>query len=151
MTDQFNLGQLTKEMVVSRLKEVEDAPAAAAEIVTKTIISAVKSTRAAGQSPRDTVAEITWGAISGLILIEKDLPRGAALLLKGLAEVSASLDLEAADLMTWSLEGMARIAPVATPEIRARLREAIETEFMGVGEVFDGLCEQAKNQAPPPQ
>lgn len=148
MSDQFNLGALTKEMVVSRLKEVEDAPAEAAAIVTKTIISAVQSTRAAGQDPKDTVAEITWGAVSGLILIEKDLPRGAALLLKGLAECAASLNLDAADLMTWSLTGLARMAPVASPDMRARVREAIEHEFMGVGEVFDGLCEQAKSQAP---
>src|SRR5438552_4050606 len=71
--DDFNFGQLTKEMVTNRLKEVHDAPTVAAEIARKTIVAGVQGTRASGQSPQETVTQIVKGAMSGLLLIDKYL------------------------------------------------------------------------------
>ena len=142
-SDAFDFGKLTKEMVASRLQEVQNAPSVAADIVKATIVAGVKGTAAWGQDPRQTVAGICEGAMRGLLLIDKDLPAAAGEILARLAGAAQEAALDPQELMTWALEGMARVAPVVPRETVWRMREAIDRRFMGVGEVFDKLCKGA--------
>lgn len=141
MADQYNFGQLTKEMIVNRLRDASNAPEAAAEIAKKTIIAGVKSTQAAGQSPKETVKEICYGAMSGLLLIEKNLPQAAVFILRDMAEISNELRLDPSELMTWAMGGIAKIAAVVPREASYDIRAKIDEEYQGVGEVFGKLCE----------
>lgn len=141
MADQFNFGQLTKEMIMSRLKEASNASEAAAEIAKKTIVAGVQATRTAGQNPKETVEEICYGAMSGLLLIEKDLPQSAILILRNLAEISNELNAEPSELMTWAMGGIAKISAVISRDILYDIRCRIEEEYQGTGEVFAKLCE----------
>ncbi len=144
MTDQYNLGELTKEMVASRLKSLEDAPAVAAEIVKKTIVAGVQGTRHAGQSPQVSVQQICRGAVAGLLLIDKDLPKSAVCMLDKMAEASQEIQLAPEDLMTWAMEGIASMANVIPLDVQGRIRDAINDKYMGAGEVFEKLCLQHK-------
>src|SRR5260221_27916 len=101
MVENLSLGQLTKEMIVSRLKDAKDAPAIAADIVKQTILASMPSIKVSGRSPQESVEDICFGAMSGLLLIEKDLPQGATLILSGMAEISQKVNIEPSELMTW--------------------------------------------------
>lgn len=146
MVDKFNFGQLTKEMIVSRLKEISDAPGVAAEIARKTIIAGVRATQASRQDPRETVEEICMGAMSGLLLIEKDLPEGAVRILHSMSEASHELHLDPSEMMTWAMAGIARISALVGPDTRWQIRCAIQEAYMGAGEVFDRLCQEAERK-----
>ncbi|MBI4424391.1 MAG: hypothetical protein HY554_11715 [Elusimicrobia bacterium] len=141
--DRFNLGKLAKEIVVSRLKDVQDAPGVAAEVVKRTIVAGVQGTRASGQDPRATVREICRGAMTGLLLIEKDLPESTVRILERLTEAAAEVQRDPQELMTWALEGVSGIAPMISKEAAWKIRDAINRKYMGVGEVFDKLCKAA--------
>ena len=141
MPDRFNFGQLTKEMIVSRLRDIQDAPAVAAEIAKKTIVAGVKSTQSSAQSPQETVQEICSGTMSGLLLIEKDLPRGAVEILRCLAEAAQELHIDPSELITWAMQGIAKITPFVTPEMRLNICCAIEEAYQGTGEIFTQFCE----------
>lgn len=144
MVDKFNFGQLTKEIVVSRLPEISTAPDVAAEIAKKTIVSGVRGTASSGQSAQETVEQICLGAMKGLLLIEKDLPRGATQILQRMAEAANDLHLDPNDLMTWAMRGIAGIAPLVSSDVQWKIREQIEASFQGAGEVFSKLCAEAQ-------
>ena len=146
MGDKFNFGQLTKEIIVSRLQDIATAPDVAAEIAKKTIVSGVRGTAGSGQSPQETVEQICLGAMRGLLLIEKDLPRGAGQILKRMSEAATELHVDPNDLMTWAMRGIAGIAPMISDEIQWKIREQIEEDFQGAGEVFSRLCVEAKSK-----
>lgn len=148
MADNLNLGQLTKEMIVAQLREAKDAPAFAADIVKQTILASIPSIKASGRQPKDSIEEICFGAISGLLLIEKNLPRAAVLILGKMAEISQKVGIDPSELMTWAMEGIARIAPMTTIQILEDTRTLIEHEYMGAGGIFYSLCQkyQAENK-----
>lgn len=146
MTDYFNFGALTKEMIMSRLKGAEDAPAVAAGIVKQTILAGVPTAKAAGQNPKESVEQICFGAMRGLLLVEKDLPRGAILILREMAEVSQQVGIDPSELMTWTMDGIARITPMTSAQVREEIRGLIEQDYMGAGEVFISFCEKYRAQ-----
>jgi len=145
MAESLEFGHITKEMIVSNLKGAEDAPKVAADIVRQTITAGLPSARASGKNPQDAVQEICFGAMSGLLLIEKDLPKGAILIIKGMAEIAQKVGVEPSELMTWAMEGIARITPMTSVQVREEIRALIEQDYMGAGEVFSNLCDKHKN------
>lgn len=142
MEDAYNFAELTKNMITSRLKESADAPTMAAEIAKTTIISGVKSIRGSRQDAMEAVRQICFGAMSGLLLIEKDLPLGTIKILQSLTDVSQELQIEPSELMTGAMESVARVSRLVSAETRWKIREALEENFNGTGEVFDKLCEK---------
>ncbi|MBI3549983.1 MAG: hypothetical protein HY078_13175 [Elusimicrobia bacterium] len=127
-------------MITGNLKGAANAPLAASEIARKTIVSGITSTKAAGQNPKETLEEICYGAMSGIMLIESDLPQTAVLILKSMNEVAHELHMDPSELMTWAMGGIARISAVTPLQTSFRIREAIEEEYQGAGEVFGQLC-----------
>lgn len=144
MADAMEFGGITKEMIVSNLKGAEDAPKVAADIVAQTIAAGIPSAKASGKDPKDAVEEICFGAMSGLLLLEKDIPKSAILIIKSMAELSQKVGIDPSELMTWAMSGIARITPMTSIQVREEIRSLIEADYMGAGEVFSSLCERFK-------
>ncbi|MDD5656775.1 MAG: hypothetical protein PHF00_05915 [Elusimicrobia bacterium] len=136
--DGYDFEKLTREMVAAKAAK---SPATAAEIAVRTIISGVPSTRER-QDPRLTVVGVCRGAMSGMLLLEGDLVATAVELLRAMGQLSLTAHLDPADLMTWAMEGVASVVGMGAPILKSQVRDAIESNFMGAGEVFDGLCEK---------
>lgn len=125
------------------LDAAERAPEAAAEIATKIAAEAVQSAKSSDEK-RMTVRRICRGVMSGMLLLNKNLPDTAICLLKASAVMSQDLNLDPMDVMTWCLEGIADITPVAPPEARGAIAGRIEENFMGAGQIFGDFCDQAR-------
>lgn len=140
--DVFNLEKLAREITVERLKGVQDPPAAAGEVARSIAIKAIAGTQAR-QSPRDSVAATCRGLMSGMLLLEKDLPRTAVSILSRMGEVAHETHQDPAELMTWAMEGIAPVAKMSGESVRASVEDAIEHAFMGAGHVFAETCRAA--------
>ncbi|MDX6770401.1 MAG: hypothetical protein SF051_12775 [Elusimicrobiota bacterium] len=140
--DAFDFEQLAKDIVTSRLKEAGEAPAACAEVARKMIVSGVTST-GAKQDPRRTVIGVCQGVMGGALLLEKDLAAIAIALLSEVAAMADELHLDPSEMMTWAMEGIARVCHVSGALAESSVQDAIEAKFMGAGEAFSALCREA--------
>lgn len=131
---EFDFEKLGKEIVVSKFAGVADPYALAGEAAHKIAVAAVTSTRGR-QEPRLTVSAVCRGVASGMVLLEKDLPKTAVALLTQMAVVAQETNLDPAECMTWAMEGLAPVAKLS-PGGADPVRSAIDEQFMGAGEVF---------------
>lgn len=132
----FNLGQLTKEMVASRLSELEDPCAVAAKVLEKALYSALRSAKEFGPAQKAMISEVCHGALTGILLRHQSLPHGAVEILTAVCSVAQRLDLDPTEMMTRAIRGMARIRTVASKDALHEIPHALETRFMGAGELF---------------
>ena len=139
---EYDFEKLAKEIVVAKLKDAADPAALAAEIVRKIAVSGLAGTRGR-QEPRVTVAAACRGVMSGMLLIEKDLPKTAVALLAQMALIAQEANLDPAECMTWAMEGIAPIVKMAPGVATDAVGAAIEENFMGAGAVFEGLLRAA--------
>jgi hypothetical protein len=142
--------KLTREVVTRRLKNTpaEAAAAAAAEIAQKAIVERlpVQSQR---HDPHLTVTGACRGVMSGMLLIDKDLILTSVELVKSMAPIAQETRLDPADMMTWAMEAIAAISLMGPPDLGTNIREALEQNFMGTGEVFgELLAKAAKSRRP---
>ena len=140
---EYDFEKLAREIVTARLKDIQDAPTAAAEIADKIIVSGVQSTRVR-QDPRLTVTGACRGVMSGMLIIEKDLNATALALINSMAHLAQEIHTDPADMMTWCMAGIAPVVMMGHPDLKSAIREAIEERFMGAGEIFGQLCEKAE-------
>jgi hypothetical protein len=137
----FRVGQLTKEMVATRLKALGDPCAAAADVVKKTLTICLKGTNGWSEPYCGVFADVCQGGLTGLLLSEQSLAKGATLILHAVAEVCSEQSLDAMDAMRCSLRGMARIKMIARAADIEDMRRAVRLEFMGAGEELDRQLE----------
>lgn len=142
LMDDFNLEKLAKEIVVERFRGIADAPAGAGLVARQIVSKAVNGT-AARQSPRDSVVATCRGLMSGMLLLEKDLPRTAVAILSQMTLVAEATHQDPAELMTWAIEGIAPVAKLAGRDVCESCEAAIEAAFMGAGQVFASTCDAA--------
>lgn len=138
----YDFERLAHEIVVEKLKGSPDAPALAAEVVQKIAVAGLAGTRGS-QAPRVTVAAACRGVMSGMMLLEGDLPGTAVALLAKMAAVAQEAGLDPADCMTWAMEGIAPAVKLASGGASDAVAAAIEENFMGAGEVFQGILRTA--------
>lgn len=138
--DDFNLEKLAKEIVVARFGGVADAPAGAGAVAKQIVVKAVGGAR---QPARDSVTSVCRGLMSGMLILEKDLPRAAVAILGQMNAAAAETHQDPADLMTWAMEGIAPVARLAGRDVCYRIEASIEESFMGAGRTFASLCEAA--------
>lgn len=139
---EYDFEKLAREIVINRLKGSDNAPEGAAELLKQLIVGGVTGTKFR-QEPRVTVSAICRGIMSGILLIEKDMPLTAVKILTELPLVSNEVPLDPGELMTWAMEGMAQVAHMAGPAAEGAIQERIEEKFMGAGSVFSDLCHKA--------
>ncbi len=140
--DDFNLEKLAQEIVVERLKGAADAPAGAGEIARQFVTKAIIGTQAR-QAPRDSVVATCRGLMSGILLLGKDLAGTAVAILSQMNAVAVETDQDPAELMTWAMEGFAPVAKLAGRHACDDIKQAIDQDFMGAGNIFASACETA--------
>ncbi|HVA66778.1 MAG TPA: hypothetical protein VNK24_07625 [Elusimicrobiota bacterium] len=145
----YDFEKLSREIALSRAKESPDSAALAARAAREVIVIAVEGTRFR-QEPRTTVKDVCRGVMSGLLISGKRLPDGAVAILRQMAEIADKVHIDPMDLMTWGMEGIASVVVAASREERSAVGGAISDAFMGAGEVFRALCDEAaaKKQKP---
>jgi hypothetical protein len=148
-SDSYDFEKLAREIITSRLKETpaEAAAEAAAEVASQMIIAGVAST-SQRQDPHLTVTGVCRGVMSGVLLIEKDLVLTSVELVKSMAHLAQETHLDPADMMTWAMEAIAAISIMGPPDLGSSVREALEQNFMGTGEVFGELLAKATEDHP---
>ena len=141
----FNLQQLIKEMVVTRLKALDEPCAAAVEIAKKTLVIILKENTSLEFSKRQ-IEESCHGTMVGLLLAEQNLPKAAVLLLEMTGELATQLNLDPMEIMRSALEGIAHIRKLQTHQQIADIQKAISRNFMGAGEAFAALLAQEPSE-----
>lgn len=139
---EYDFEKLAREIVVGRLRDVEDAPTMASEMARKIVVAAVLSTRSR-QDPHLTVADSCRGVMSGMLILEKNMAAAAVALLIQMAFVAQEANLDPADCMTWAMEGIAPVAKLAPGGAVDSIRASIEENFMGAGAVFENILRTA--------
>lgn len=136
--EQFDFEKLAKDLLLEHLKGSADAAASAGEIVRKMAVAAVAGA-GSSQAPRASVRAACKGIMSGVVLLEKDLPAAAVAVLQQMGAVAAETNQDPSECMTWAMEGMAQVCRLAPASAQEAVRAAIDEKFMGAGEVFENL------------
>ncbi|MBI3554204.1 MAG: hypothetical protein HY077_17030 [Elusimicrobia bacterium] len=143
--DEFKVGQLTKELVAIRLKKMADPCAAAADLVKGTLSAALKAMIPGDPGCAKVITDACQGGITGLLLADQNLPKGAALMLEAVAELAVEFDLDPATAMKAALLGISDVRRFARPDQVHEIQREIESHFMGAGEAFsDALAEHRR-------
>lgn len=142
IVDDYNLEKLAKEIAVERLKNIADAPDGAGQVARQMVSRAVTGTQAS-QAPRETVTAVCRGLMSGMLLLNQDLPRTAVAILSQMGVVAEATHQDPADLMTWAMEGIAPVAKLSGQTSCEAVEHAIEAAFMGAGRAFAAIRDTA--------
>lgn len=124
------------------MKGAPNAIEAASRAADEMISAAVRKTEGKeGAIPRDEIVrEVCHGAMKGMLLSDLDITQGAVVLIGSMAEVAQEIHVDPAELLTWSLEGVARLAAGVPREKMNEVAQAIDAKFMGTAEIFRDLC-----------
>lgn len=136
---EYEFEELTREIVVGRLRDASDAPGAAADVVREILGSALESTRSR-QPPRVTVISVCRGAMQGLLQIKQDMPAGAVALIRQAPRLAHEVLLSPSDCVAWIAEGVASACRREPDAVRDAARAALELAVPGVGRVFDAAA-----------
>lgn len=133
------LEKAVRETVVSSLKTSAAAPAAAADLASRAIRDALTG----GMSAENAFIGAVQGALSGLLLLEQNLPESSVLLLKAVNEAAQQSNVDPMEAMTWSLTAMARVAVLGAEEVKYAIRTRLDQSFTDCGSLFIDLCQKA--------
>ncbi len=114
----------------------DDAPKKVAPIVKTYALELVDG----GMAPKDAVCHACHGALSGLLLIDKPIKKGAVAAMHGISEVATAKHWDPMEAMTWAMEGCARIKPAVSGGVIHDMEIAINEAFDGAGMVFRDLA-----------
>lgn len=95
------------------------------------------------KDPKRAIVAVCRGSMNAVLLGGQSVPDAAVALLEALPNMSLMMSTGPEDLMSWVMEGIADVTPVAGPEVRDALRVKIEEKFMGASVIFDALCDAA--------
>lgn len=144
MEDKFEIGQLTKELVAMKLKKMADPCAAAAELVKNTLSVALKTCKDDDAARDKVIADACRGGMTGLLLADQNLAKGAALTLETVVELAGVHELHPAEVMKSALKGMADLRRFLRPDQLEDIQREIGTHFMGAGEAFQQAVKLAE-------
>lgn len=146
--EDFKIGQLTKELVVARLRKMTDPGAAAAEVVKKTLAVTLKSTPPAESA--QVIADGCKGGITGLLLADQDLARGAVLLLQAVSELAGESGLDPQEAMLAALRGFSDMRRFLRADQLSQMENELEARFHGAGNAFaEALVESRRTEKTP--
>lgn len=145
--DELRISQLTKEMVAEELRILGDPCAAAAAVVKKTLTAALQSAPA-GTPPETIIEDAVKGAMTALLLAEQSLARGGLLVLDAVLDVSAQANLDPTESMRAAMRALADLRRFVDPSRIDDVRLAIESKYMGAGEVFAEFLRAPRKDLP---
>ena len=136
-------------MVAEELRILGDPCAAAAAVVRKTLTAALQS--APEGTPSERIVEDTVkGAMTALLLAEQSLARGGLLVLDAVLDVPAKANLDPTESMRAALRALADLRRFVDPARVDDVRLAIESKYMGAGEVFVEYLRAPRTDLPSP-
>jgi hypothetical protein len=95
------------------------------------------------KDPRPGVVAVCRGSMQAVLLGGQSVPDAAVALIEALPNMSLMMRAGPEDLMSWVMEGIADVTPMAGPEVRDAVSARIEEKFMGASAIFNGYCEAA--------
>ena len=97
--------------------------------------------------PKWAVIAVCRGSMNAVLLGGQSVPDAAITLMTALPNISLMMRAGPEDLMSWVMEGIADVTPIAGLEVRDALHTRIEEKFMGVSSIFEGFCEAAAQKS----
>lgn len=146
--DEFKIDQLTKELVAAELNRMEDPCATTANLVKQTLAVALNGLQPGGAGPEKIIEDACRGGITGLMLAQHNIGKGAVLILGAVSELAGQYNLDPTQLLRSALRGIADLRRFLGPEDLHLLQHQIECHFMGAGEYFSVLLQEPFS-APP--
>ncbi|MBI4677019.1 MAG: hypothetical protein HY748_05495 [Elusimicrobia bacterium] len=131
--------EAVKAAVVSRLKDDPQAQLHVGPIILELVRAELEKP---GAATKRAMAEACHGAMSALLLLDKDLCVGAVEVLKGLTHILQERSGDPMQTMDYALEGISRIGASISSGLLSDIEHHIETEFMGAGEHFSRHAEK---------
>ncbi len=131
-----------RDFVNAALGGAEPSPKKAAAAIAQQIAHAAR----ASKDTREAVVAAVRGGIGASFVAGVDLPETSVLTLESLSNMSLMMRVSPEDLMSWVMEGIASIAPSASPTVRDAIQNKIDEKYMGAGEVFYKFFEAALKQ-----
>ncbi|HXT00199.1 MAG TPA: hypothetical protein VN915_05960 [Elusimicrobiota bacterium] len=147
--EELRIHQLTKEMVAEELRALGDPCAAAAAVVKKTLTAALQSAPE-GTAKEMIVEDAVKGAMTALLLAEQSLARGGLMVLEVVLDVTAAANLDPTESMRAALRALADLRRFVDPARVDDVRLAIESKYMGAGEVFSEYLRAPRADLPSP-
>ncbi len=141
MADIPDFEKQAKDAVAAKI--AEDAHAGAVLTVPVICQHISHASRMSPKDPKSAVISVVRGSMNAVLIAGQSVPDAAVALLGALPDMSLMLSAGAEDFMTWVMEGIADVTPLAGPEVRDALRARIEEKYMGASTIFDGFCEAA--------
>ncbi len=92
---------------------------------------------------KSAIVAVSRGSMQAVLLSGQSVPEAAIALLESLPNISLMMSAGPENLMSWVMEGIADVTPMAGAEVRDALRVSIEENFMGTSVIFNGFCEAA--------
>jgi len=144
--DLHPLKEKTQEFALEKMKGADDPLLAATHAADEMIGAAVRKTegKPGAITKEEIVREACHGAMAGMLLSDLDICKGAVTLIGSMAEVAQEIHVDPAELLTSTLEGIARLTPAVSAQKMADVGAAIDSQFMGTAEIFRDLCRKAQ-------
>jgi hypothetical protein len=95
------------------------------------------------KDPKPGVVAACRGSMQAVLLGGQSVPDAAVALIEALPNMSLMMRAGPEDLMSWVMEGIADVTPMAGPEVRDAVSAKIEEKFMGASSIFNGFCDAA--------
>lgn len=96
--------------------------------------------------PKPAVVAVCRGAMNAVFLGGQSVPDAAVALMEALPNMSLMMRAGPEDLMSWVMEGIADVTPVAGADVRDAVCAKIEEKFMGASMIFNEYCEAASKK-----
>lgn len=143
MTDTPDFEKQAKDAVAA---SIAANTAAGAALTVPIMCQQISNAARMNKDPRPAVVAVCRGSMHAVLLGAQSVPDTAVALMEALPNISLMMSVGPEDLMSWVMEGIADVTPMAGVEVRDALRTKIEEKFMGASSIFDGFCETAKNR-----
>ncbi|MEQ1920403.1 MAG: hypothetical protein ABL955_14530 [Elusimicrobiota bacterium] len=95
------------------------------------------------KDPKSAVISVCRGSMNAVLLAGQSVPDATIALMEALPNTSLMMRTSPEDLMSWVMEGVADVTPMAGAEVRDAISARIEEKFMGASAIFNEFCEAA--------
>lgn len=95
------------------------------------------------KDPKPAVIAVCRGSMNAVLLAGQSVPDAAVALMEALPNMSLMMRAGPEDLMSWVMEGIADVTPMAGAAVRDAVSAKIEEKYMGASTIFNDLCEAA--------
>lgn len=140
MTDTPDFEKQAKDAVAAG---IATNPGAGAAMTVPIMCQQISHAARMSKDPKPAIVAVCRGSMNAVLLAGQNVPDAAVALLEALPNTSLMMRAGPEDLMSWVMEGVADVTPMAGVEVRDALRMKIEEKFMGASTIFDGFCEAA--------